>query len=39
MVRQTEMCETELLVPEPSTFEAEIAVEKLETYKLPGKPY
>jgi hypothetical protein len=35
-VRQTEMHTAELLVPEPSSFEVKIAIEKLTRYKSPG---
>jgi hypothetical protein len=35
-VRQIEMRTTEPLVPEPSSFEVEIATDKLKRYKLPG---
>jgi hypothetical protein len=35
-VRQTEIHTTEPLVPEPSTFEVEMAVGKLKTHKSPG---
>jgi len=34
--RQTEVHTAELLIPEPSSFEVEIPVEKLKVYKLPG---
>jgi hypothetical protein len=34
-VRQTEIHTAELLVPEPSPFEGEIALVKLKKYKLP----
>jgi len=35
-VRQTEIHTAELLVPEPSTFEFEFAIEKLKSHKSPG---
>jgi hypothetical protein len=35
-VRQTEMHTAETLVPEPSPFEGEIAIEKLKRYRSPG---
>jgi hypothetical protein len=35
-VRQREIHTAELLVPDPSTFEAEITVAKLKIYKSPG---
>ena len=35
-VRQAEMHTAEPLVPEPSAFEAELAIEKLKSYKSPG---
>jgi hypothetical protein len=35
-VRQTEIHAAEPLVPEPSSFEVEIAIEKLKRYKTPG---
>jgi hypothetical protein len=35
-VRQTEIHTAKPLVPEPSSFEVEIAIEKLKRYKLPG---
>ena len=35
-VRQTEIQTTEPLVPEPSTFEVELAIEKLKSHKSPG---
>jgi len=35
-VRQRETYTTEPLVPEPSAFEAELAVEKLKSHKSPG---
>jgi len=35
-VRQTETCTAEPLVPEPSAFEVELAVEKLKSHKSPG---
>jgi hypothetical protein len=35
-VRQTEMHTAEPLVPEPSSFEVKIAIEKLNRYKSPG---
>jgi hypothetical protein len=35
-VRQTEIYTAEPLVPEPSVFEVEMAVEKLKRYKSPG---
>jgi hypothetical protein len=35
-VRQTEIHTAETLVPEPSSFEVEIAIEKLKRYKSPG---
>jgi hypothetical protein len=35
-VRQTEIHTAEPLVPEPSSSEVEIAIEKLERYKSPG---
>jgi len=35
-IRQTEIHTEELLVPEPSTVEFEMAVEKLEGHKSPG---
>ena len=34
--RQREKHVTEPLVPEPSTFEVELAVEKLKSHKSPG---
>ena len=35
-VRQTEIHTTEPLVPEPSAFEFELAIEKLRSHKSPG---
>jgi hypothetical protein len=35
-VRQTKIHTAEPLVPEPSPFEVEIAIEKLKRYKSPG---
>jgi len=35
-VRQTEIHTAEPLVFEPSTFEVEMAIDKLKRYKLPG---
>jgi hypothetical protein len=35
-VRQTEIHTAEPLVPEPSVFEVEMAIEKLKRYKSPG---
>ena len=35
-VRQAEICTAEPLVFEPSTFEVEMAVEKLKRHKSPG---
>jgi sorting nexin-29 len=35
-VRQTEINTAEPLVPEPSSFEVDIAIEKLKRYKSPG---
>jgi hypothetical protein len=35
-VRQIEIHTGELLVPDPSPFEVEIAIAKLKRYKLPG---
>jgi hypothetical protein len=35
-VRQIELYTVELLVPDPSPFEVEIAVAKLKRYNLPG---
>jgi len=35
-VRQTEIHTAEPLVPESSSFEVEIAIEKLKSYKSPG---
>jgi hypothetical protein len=35
-VRQIEIHTAEPLVPDPSPFEVEIAIEKLERYELPG---
>jgi hypothetical protein len=35
-VRQIEVHTAELLVPGPSSLEAEIAIAKLKKYKLPG---
>jgi len=32
-VRQTEIHTTESLVPEPSAFEVDLAIEKLKSYK------
>jgi len=34
--RQTEIHTTEPLVPEPSAFEVELAIEKLKSHKSPG---
>jgi hypothetical protein len=34
--RQIEIHTAELLVPDPSPFEVEIAIGKLKKYKLPG---
>jgi len=36
VVTQTEMDTAEPLLTEPSSFEVEIATEKLKTYKSPG---
>ena len=35
-VRQREIHTTEPLVPEPSVFEFELAIEKLKSHKSPG---
>ena len=35
-IRQTEMHTAEPLVPEPTVFEVEMAVEKLKSHKSPG---
>jgi hypothetical protein len=35
-VRRNEIHTAEPLPPEPSSFDAEIAIEKLKRYKLPG---
>ena len=35
-VRQTEIHTAEPLVPEPSAFEIELAIEKLKSHKSPG---
>jgi len=35
-VRQTEIHTAEPLVPEPSTFEVELTIEKLKSHKFPG---
>jgi hypothetical protein len=35
-VRQAEVHTAEPLVPEPCTFEFELAIEKLRSHKLPG---
>ena len=35
-VRQTEIHTAEPLVPEPSTFEIELAIEKIKSHKSPG---
>jgi hypothetical protein len=35
-VKQTEIHTAEALVPEPSAFEVEMAIEKLKRYKSPG---
>jgi hypothetical protein len=35
-VRQIEIHTAELLVPDPSPFEVEIAIAKFKEYKLPG---
>jgi len=35
-VRQTEIHTAEPLVPEPSTFEIKLAIEKLKRHKSPG---
>jgi hypothetical protein len=35
-VRQTEIHTVEPLLPEPSVFEVEMAIEKLKRYKSPG---
>jgi hypothetical protein len=35
-VRQTEIHTAEPLVPEPSAFEIEMAIEKLKRHKTPG---
>jgi hypothetical protein len=35
-IRQTEIHTADLVVPEPSSFEVEIATEKLKRYKSPG---
>ena len=36
VVRQTELYPIELLVPEPSVFEVELAIEKRKLHKSPG---
>jgi hypothetical protein len=36
-IRQTEIHTAEPLVPGPNLFEVEIAIAKLEKYKLPGE--
>ena len=38
-VRQTGMHTAELLVPEPSAFEVELAIENLRSHKLPGSDH
>jgi len=35
--RQIEMHRAELIVPEPSSFEVEIAIKKLKRYEKPGQ--
>jgi len=35
-VRQTEIHTAEPLVPEPSAFEVELAIEKLKSHRSPG---
>ena len=35
-IRQAEIHTVEPLVPEPSAFESELAIEKLKNYKSPG---
>ena len=35
-LRQTEIPTAEPLVPEPSAFEVELAIEKLKSHKSPG---
>ena len=35
-VRQTETHTAETLVPEPSAFEVDLAIEKLKSHKSPG---
>jgi len=35
-VRQTEIYKAEPLMPDPSAFEVEMAIEKLKGYKSPG---
>ena len=35
-VKQTEIHTAEPLVPEPSAFEVELAIEKLKSHKSPG---
>jgi hypothetical protein len=35
-VRQTEIHKAEPLVPQPSVFEFELAIENLKNHKLPG---
>jgi hypothetical protein len=35
-VKQTEIHTAEPLVPEPSAFDVEMAIEKLKRYKSPG---
>jgi len=35
-VRQTELHTAETLVPEPSAFEVQLAIEKLKSHKSPG---
>ena len=36
MLVQTEICTAEPLVPEPSAFEVEMAVEKIKRHESPG---
>jgi hypothetical protein len=35
-VRQTEIHTAETLVPEPNSFDVELAIEKLKSHKTPG---
>jgi hypothetical protein len=35
-IRQAEICTAEPLVPEPSAFEVEMAIEKFKRHKPPG---